>query len=432
MSEEVLEIIPGGEQGLQISQEEVEYIKKALNDVREEFKNNSYIEEARRVLYVRGYRSAIGSYWNAVIDDLRNKVLHRSIDLFNKEMQQTLKREIKTYEDFQNYVTDFDLIDGAYKIGVIDWEARKILHHARETRNIFDGHPRSTEPSVIKVIDLIIDCNKYVLSKEYPTAVINIDNYIAVMDTSNFMRDELAVEQTLGDLPEIYKVELINRFFDIYKYEATSTTLRSNIELCAPILWRFLPKEIKHQIGARVDRELQSGQGQMFEQAARFLTLADGSLRYTATATRQVIFGREIDALEKHLDYWEEEGRICSRLERLGMSIPENLISRYVQALTHTYVGFQGPRAYYSWTAAPIIRKIFEGFDERAADAFVKCIKESSILRGRLGNRNQLERLRTLGNILFERANPKSSSFKFLELLSDESKVNEFYRLLNK
>jgi len=181
-----VEIIPAPEHGLQISQEEVEYIKKALNDVREEFKDNPYLDEARRVLVVKGYRSAIGSYWNAVIDDLRNKVLHRSLDLFNKEMQSTLKREIKTYEDFQNYVTDFDLVEGAYKIGVINWEARKILHHAREIRNIFDGHPRSSEPSVIKVIDLIIDCNKYVLSQEYPPAVVNIDQYIATMDTDGF------------------------------------------------------------------------------------------------------------------------------------------------------------------------------------------------------------------------------------------------------
>jgi len=233
---------------------------------------------------------------------------------------------MKSYEDFQNYVTDYDLIEGAYKIGVIDWEAKKMLHHARETRNIFDGHPRSSEPSVIKVIDLIIDCNKYVLSREYPPAVVNIDQYISVMDTPNYLREEMAVEQSLGDLPEVYKIELVNRFFDIHKHDATSTTLRSNIEFCAPILWRFLPKETKHQIGKRVDKELQSGQGPKFDLAVRFLMRVDGSLRYASTATRQVLFVREVEALEKNLDNWETEGQIVSRLEQLGMSIPESLL----------------------------------------------------------------------------------------------------------
>jgi len=86
MSDSV-EIVPAQERGLGITHDEIEYIKKALNSVRDEFMDNPYIDEARRVLTVHGYRSAIGSYWNAVIDDLRNKVLHRGLDLFNKEMQ---------------------------------------------------------------------------------------------------------------------------------------------------------------------------------------------------------------------------------------------------------------------------------------------------------------------------------------------------------
>ena len=48
--------------------------EKALSSVREEVVDNPYIVEAIRVLQVGGYRSAIGSFWNAVVDDLRNKI----------------------------------------------------------------------------------------------------------------------------------------------------------------------------------------------------------------------------------------------------------------------------------------------------------------------------------------------------------------------
>jgi len=44
--------------------------------------------------------------------------------LFNKVV--TLPRKVETYEDFQNHVNDDQLIDGAYKIGVIGWEASKV------------------------------------------------------------------------------------------------------------------------------------------------------------------------------------------------------------------------------------------------------------------------------------------------------------------
>ena len=115
-------------------------------------------DEAKKVLAAGGLRSTIGCYWNAVVDDLRRKIIHTSIDLFNKEYEQ--KREIKTYEDFQNYVIDIDLIEGAYKIGAIGWEAKKLLQQARETRNIFDGHPESSDPTYFKVFDMISDCNR--------------------------------------------------------------------------------------------------------------------------------------------------------------------------------------------------------------------------------------------------------------------------------
>ena len=97
----------------------VPFFQRLLLSVREDMRDNPYILEAIRVLPVGGYRSAIGSFWNAVVDDLRNKIMFRSLSLFNKTM--ALGREIKTYEDFQNYVNDDTLIDGAYKIGVIGW-----------------------------------------------------------------------------------------------------------------------------------------------------------------------------------------------------------------------------------------------------------------------------------------------------------------------
>ena len=72
--------------------------QRAISNVREEMADNPYLAEALRVLPVGGYRSAIGSFWNAVVDDSRNKIMHRSVHLFNKSVN--VGRDIKTYEDF--------------------------------------------------------------------------------------------------------------------------------------------------------------------------------------------------------------------------------------------------------------------------------------------------------------------------------------------
>lgn len=181
--------------------DKLDYLQKELTNVREDLIDNKYIREARVVLRAGGLRSTIGCYWNAVVDDLRKKVMHRSLDLFNKEMG----KNVKTYEDFQNSITDNDLIEGAYKIGVLSWEAKKIMHQARETRNIFDGHPDSSDPNLFKVLNMIADCNRYVLSQEYPIPIINVNDYIVKMDTDTYDKNELAVEQAFVDLPEVYK-----------------------------------------------------------------------------------------------------------------------------------------------------------------------------------------------------------------------------------
>jgi hypothetical protein len=168
----------------------VPLFSRALDNVRDDARDNPYLDEAIRVLPVGGYRSAIGSVWNAVVDDLRNKIIHRSIELFNKSV--TLPRRVDDYEDFQNIVNDDQLIEGAYKIGVIGWEASKILKHAKETRHVFDGHPRSTEPSLIKVLAMLDDCVKYVLSQPYPPKIIDIAAYLTQMAEAGYDRNEIA------------------------------------------------------------------------------------------------------------------------------------------------------------------------------------------------------------------------------------------------
>jgi len=219
--------------------------------------DSPYVIETLRVLPVGGYRSAIGSFWNAVVDDLRNKIMFRSISMFNKEMKPS--RTVSKYEDFQDFVNDEMLIDGAYKIGVIGWEAHKVLKQAKETRHIFDGHPRSTDPGLLKALAMMEDCIKYVLSQEYPPQIIDIDEYISNMGSADFDRNEFSISEAISDLPDNYKTELINRLFSSYINDDCSSILRSNIEVVAPILWRVLPKQTAVQVAHRVDQEIAKG-----------------------------------------------------------------------------------------------------------------------------------------------------------------------------
>lgn len=116
--------------------------------------------------------------------------------------------------------------------------SKKDNSSARETRNIFDGHPDSSDPSLFKVLNMIADWNSYVFSQEYPIPIINVNDYIVKMDTDTYDKHELAVEQAFVDLPEIYEGEMCNKIFTYYVGDTISTRFRSNIEFSYPILWR--------------------------------------------------------------------------------------------------------------------------------------------------------------------------------------------------
>lgn len=404
--------------------EKLTYLQKELGNIRDEYSQNKYIQEALTVLNAGGLRSAIGSYWNAVIDDLRRKILHRSIDLFNKEMNPA--KQVKSYEDFQNHITDHDLIEGAFKIGVLSWEGRKLIQQARETRNIFDGHPDSSDPTLIKVFNLISDCNKYVLSKENPPPVIDTNDYITNMDSATFHKNDLAIAQAFSDLPQIYKTELVNKFFSLYLQDNISTVLRSNTEFSLPILWNVLPKEDRFQIGNRFDKEMVGGNQIRVEKAIDFLSIVDG-LKYVSSASRNIIFEPAIKYLEENLDNWHTEGDAVNKLARIGSVIPTELIPRYVSALTLTYVGYG---SYYSWAASPQVANLFKKFVSTSIEAFVTTIKTNETLRGRISNSNKLERLRDLATILLNETTPIKDLNEYLELVVDRKRTGEFYKTL--
>ena len=75
------------------NKEIVKLVKTKISEIRSDLQDNPYIIEALTVLQVQGHRSAIGNIWNAVIDDLRNKIIHRSLSLFNKK-NETKNRKI--------------------------------------------------------------------------------------------------------------------------------------------------------------------------------------------------------------------------------------------------------------------------------------------------------------------------------------------------
>lgn len=407
-------------------------IEAVLNSIRDDLRDNPYVTETLRVLPVGGYRSAIGSFWNAVVDDLRCKILFRSIDLFNKEMKPS--KDVKTYEDFQEYVNDEMLIDGAYKIGIIGWEAHKVLKHAKETRHIFDGHPKSSEPTPIKVLSMMEDCIKYVLSQDYPPKIIDVDEYVLLMNTPDFDRSEIGISNALDDLPDIYSSKLINMLFSKYIDPSCSTVLRQNVDIVAPILWQTLSRDCIEQICKRVDSEIVRGEIGRINSSFDFIKIVKGS-NHLSSFARKYILSPYIEKLNNSLDDFANENDCVDFLYNYSGLIPKELTSGYVNGLTQTYVGKTGSSMYFARTdfyadrAALKIPDMFKQFDSYSTDCFIECVRKNILLKSRIQRSNvKLRRLRKLGEILLSVSPDGYANKDFLECLADEKREEEFFK----
>ena len=283
--------------------------------------------------------------------------------------------------------------------------------------------PFLLHPFVIRV--------KYVLNEPYPVQIIDIGEYVSTMDTVEFDRNEIAAANALSEIPEIYKDELSNRLFTVYVDPHASSVIRSNIEFVAPILWRVLPKENKLQIVRRVDQEFPKGDSVRTKYAFEFVTLV-GSNSYLSITAREYMIKPLIDELKDNLDTWTVENRCVKELSVYAGQIPPALVEDYVWCLTQTFVGHTGGSAQYSRTdfyangAVAYIPTMFEAFDDTAVEAFVLALRKNSTLKRRIDNPTKLNRLRSLGNIAFERASSHHSGRDLLEKLVTPERGPEF------
>jgi hypothetical protein len=75
---------------------------------------------------------------------------------------------------------------------------------------------------------------------------------------------------------------------------------------------------------------------------------------------------------------------------------------------------------------------MMQAFDDHFVDEFIDCIKTSPILRERIKRPEKMCRLRSLGNIVLERASDAFKDKTILEALVDEKREEEFIKMLPK
>src|SRR5699024_5175957 len=187
------------------------------------------------------------------------------------------------------------------------------------------------------------------------------------------------------------------------------------------------------QIARRVDQSIVNGNSTVIKLAFSFIELVNASSFITLNSKKYKI-EPIIEELESNLGVFKIENKCVKELERFSSNIPVELLNKYVNALTQTYVGHMGASAYFQRTdfyadlAASIIPDMFEKFDDSAADAFILSIKSNKLLQQRIRSDIKLDRLRALGMIVKNRVSENYHGRQLLNVLVDKSRKEEFLK----
>ena len=307
--------------------------------IRPECRNDVCLEKAKVALQVNLNDSAINYIWNLTIYDLYQKIVKYGIDYFASAINWDGK-PLRKIEDLQE-VKDYQVIDGAYALGIIPDEALFFLQQCREIRNHFSAaHYPIGELDKFETMNFIKNCVKYVLTYDLPVPGVQIKDLIARLSAEKLNKGE-EISLILENQSKKIQGPILHSLFSNFIKQDCNACLKYNIKLLAPKLWSCVDEEVKSSIASKFTslKDI-TGQDEANE-ALAFLKLVDG-VSYIPQGYLDVIFNKHaqllIDAHFASNNFYTEPG-YAKDLASLGYDVPLSAINTYVKAIVLSYVG---------------------------------------------------------------------------------------------
>lgn len=307
--------------------------------IRPECRNDACLEKAKLALQVNLNDSAINYIWNLTIYDLYQKIVKYGIEYFASAINWDGK-PLKKIDDLQE-VKDYQVIEGAYSLGIIPDEAQFFLQQCREIRNNFSAaHYPMGELDRFETMNFIKNCIKYVLTYDLPVPGVQIKDLIARLSSEKLDKGE-EISLILENQSKKIQGPILHSLFACFIKQDCDATLKYNIKLLAPKLWNCVDEEVKSSIASKFT-SLKDIKGQdEANEALAFLKLVDG-VSYIPQGYLDVIFSKHARQLiDAHfaMNNFYTEPSYARDLASLGYEVPISAINTYVKAVVLSFVG---------------------------------------------------------------------------------------------
>lgn len=307
--------------------------------IRPDCRNNKSIEKAKIAIEVGLNDAAINYFWNLAMFDLHSKIIAYGVDYFSASINWEGK-PLKTIEDLRE-VKDYQLISGAFALGLIPSEGHFFLQQCREIRNNFStAHLPMGEIDRLETFNFIKNCIKYVLTFDLPAPGLQIKDLVERLTIERLDNLEELIVIIESQSSKIHGPILHNLFSSFIRQDC-DLKLKHNIKLIAPHLWGIVSEEVKSNIASKF-ASLRDIKGKdAASEALEFLKIVEG-VKYIPEVFIDIIFKKHAQFLIDAHNGWNNfhiEPSYAKDLSSLGENVPLSAIYTYVKSILLSFIG---------------------------------------------------------------------------------------------
>jgi len=359
-----------------------------------------FLVEMKQALSVDLYPAAMRAAWDAVMDDLRKKILAFGLQHFaSVEGMPALRSEA----DLRIQTTAHHLLLGAYKLHLLDEEAYVQLSHCMQ---LVMGYAQSdrfaSELDRLAVLNFIKNCVKYCLAVVGPEPGFDIKGLFERIESEDLTGRFAELEHAIARQPAESISTVARLLFLAYVEFSPTATRDANILKLFPSIWTSTSDATRTQLGGEFARVRFNGMNDQAGRAWSLLQLVQGAgyLPDELLARYFNAFSDELVAVHNGADNFYHEAEPAERLLGLGARVPSSARGKYVRAVA---ICFLGNHWGVSFTALPFLTTMLERFDAELVKVLLRALLLDPDLRTTLLSAQPAQRLPELLRLVASR-----------------------------
>jgi hypothetical protein len=380
---------------------QAENVPGLLARIRPQWQAKNLIDRVKKLVEVDP-SSACQRILNAAVHDLREKIVIAGVDIAGDAARQHKLPPVTKADDVENY-SNSNVIDLSYRMGLLSRPEWRRISRCYEIRRDLEHEDDEYEAGIEDVVYIFRTCIEVVLARD-PINLVRVTEFKSLVEQPSAAVPDDALLEDFERAPQTRQEEICGFLINMAMDKSQPDLVQQNAYNALGSVSELLSAAARATLGSSLQAKIGR---QMNDRQARVAAVS-GLMPYVRQAARISFFQAVFENMEKVGSNWSayaEHGDLLRGFQEYGgidscPPVPQKSILKW---LVKTYIGTPGGvtsygnvrNVYYSNSAAPIIRSIFEESKSNLRP-MLDDLKKSKSISSLLADKHIARRFETL------------------------------------